>query len=117
MTFAADLRKLAKEAESNADEVGLVQKSKLCAQWEEEYVASIKAELTKRASHGCNDAYMNFDRAKFSNTGLGRPAEMLELFLTELSNPESTLCTEAGCLQDIGFEVWNNAKFTAKFTW
>lgn len=115
--FVDELRELVSNADANADNADETQKTDLCLKWEEHYLPSMKSELTKRAARGNTDAYINFDRNLFSNTGLGRPSEMLELFLSELQDPDSKRCQNKGFLQGITVEVWNNTKFTVKFSW
>ena len=105
---------MVENAESNTGDVQEAQKKACILRWTSEYEDIIRAELKKRAGQGNRDAYINFQKASFQNTGIGHPAEMLTLFLTHISNPDDT---EDAWLQDIHFEVWNNAKFTVKFSW
>ena len=78
----------------------------------------IVAELELRASDGHSFAHMNFDREDFADTGIGRPRDVARMFLAELANPSSAICTQKpGLLAGVTFEVWNNQKFTVRFSW
>jgi hypothetical protein len=78
----------------------------------------ICAELELRASEGYSVAHMNFDREAFADTGIGRPRDVMRMFLAELANPASVICTQPpGILAGVSFDVWNNQKFTVRFSW
>ena len=109
-TFAEELRAIVENAEANSGDVQESQKKACLVRWTSEYEEIIRGELRKRAGQGHRDAYINFQKTHFQNTGLGRPAEMLTVFLTHVSNPDEA---EDAWLH-IHFEVWNNAKFTVK---
>ena len=60
---------------------------------EADLAPSIFHELNKRALEGHSNAHINFDRATFSDTGIGRPRDVMRMFLDELSNPTSAIRT------------------------
>lgn len=75
-------------------------------------------ELTRRATAGHHDAYMNFRREDFADTGIARPNEVLRMFIDELKNMDSELCsTKRGCLHGITTEHLNNSRLTVRFYW
>ena len=115
MSFAQELHELMKNADANSSLHDETQRDEIFTKWRADFEDMIKQELRKRASRGYTDAHINFDRHAFSNTGLGRPAEMLGWFLGELSRENGRV--DNPCLKDIQHEVWNNAKFTVKFSW
>ena len=100
------------------EDVEAKRKSVFLRKWDAIYTQSIQIELERVALSQKQEAYMNFDREHFVKTGLGRPGDTLEMFLTALS--DSALFPDGlypGMLKDITFEVWNNPKFTVKFSW
>ena len=85
---------------------------------ETELAPTILSELQKRASEGHTDAHINFDRETFSDTGIARPRDVMRMFLDELANPDSVICTDtAGKLKGVKYDVWNNVKHTVHFAW
>ena len=90
----------------------------LFTQLERTLAPAICAELAQRAAAGYADAHMNFDRELFADTGIGRPRDVARMFLAQLADPQSVICTNpAGVLAGISFDVWNNQKFTVRFWW
>ena len=116
-SFVDTLKQLSTQDITNED-VEAKRKSIFLRKWDAIYTHSIQIELERVALSQKKEAYMNFDREHFVKTGLGRPGDTLEMFLTALS--DSTLLPDGvypGMLKDITFEVWNNPKFTVRFSW
>ena len=81
--------------------------------------------LDHAASRGKYEKYINFDREDFKANcpGLGNPREFQALWLSEMTNPESSyvpinpLTGEKRDFQGIKYDIWNNGAFTTVFTW
>ena len=89
----------------------------------EKYLIDVRESIFRAAKKGAREKYINFNRDDFKANfpGMGTPAQVQRAWLTEMCNPESKYIIENDgkklTLEGIEADVWNNSKFTTKFTW
>ena len=100
------------------------------------YFQPIKDAICRASEKGNREKYMNFTRAhcKANFPTLGSPTEVLQRWLTDITNPNSQYAPKINYTDDVGdsecaqtrkpdhleglkFNVWNNGAFTVHFTW
>ena len=89
----------------------------------EKYLNDVRESIFRAAKKGSREKYINFNRDDFKANfpGMGTPAQVQKAWLTEMCNPDSKYMIEVDgkklTLEGIEADVWNNGKFTTKFSW
>ena len=89
----------------------------------EKYLNDVRGSIFRAAKKGERVKYINFNRDDFKANfpGMGTPAQVEKAWLTEMCDPESKYIIENDgkklTLEGIEADVWNNGKFTTKFSW
>ena len=89
----------------------------------EKYLNDVRESIFRAAKKGAREKYMNFNRDDFKANfpGMGTPAQVQKAWLEEMCDPDSKYIIEDGgkkfTLEGIEADVWNNGKFTTKFSW
>ena len=126
MAFVAELNAIEVEVDDNVkpkkrslDEV----RDELFTVLTEKYVIDVRESIFRAAKKGSREKYINFNREDFKANfpGMGTPAQVQKAWLTEMCNPDSKYMIEVDgkklTLEGIEVDVWNNGKFTTKFSW
>ena len=92
----------------------------------EKYHSIIKNGIISAAKQGKREKYINFDKNDFKANfpGLGYPKDIQENWLEDvITNPSSDFLPRhydtdmPEHLNGLIYEIWNNKKFTTKFSW
>ena len=88
------------------------------------YHEKLRKAISQAASKGERIKFMNFTYDDFNCKfrGIGKPAKVQSLWLSEMTNPESKyLKIDDGedlvCFEGLIWNIWGNAKFTTVFEW
>lgn len=89
------------------------------------YHEKLLSSISRAALNGYSNKYMNFtyDDFKANSPKLGKPSVVQDMWLKEMSNPDSKYLKTADgdddlqCIQGITWEIWGNIKFTTVFKW
>ena len=82
-----------------------------------QYADKLWNALKKRGTSG--SLHFNFNRNDFSQTGIGSPRLVCNMFLNELTKTgDYTICKRSnGKFHGMHYNVWGNRAFTTHFTW
>tara|TARA_Y100000389_G_scaffold193871_1_gene223161 strand:+ start:1622 stop:2014 length:393 start_codon:yes stop_codon:yes gene_type:complete len=130
MSFAEQMKSLAIISEEENREKKLKRqeeiKDKMFKQLSDKYLLSIKNGILNAAKKGKTEKYINFKREDFKANyhGLGGVVAFQNLWLNEITNPESKYLIddpdnegEKINISGIKFKIWNNSSFTTVFSW
>jgi hypothetical protein len=130
MSFAAELKQAVSDAPETrrppTDEERARVRDEIMTRLTDKYLVEVRESIMRAAKKGYREKYINFNREDFKANfpGLGTPPELERDWLKEMCNPNSKYLAgdEAGdvrrpTLEGIDAEVWNNGKFTTKFSW
>ena len=90
------------------------------------YHEKIVTSISRAAINGYSEKYMNFTYEDFKANfpGLGKPSTVLDMWLKEMSNPDSKYLKtddeeeeDLQCVEGIEWDIWGNHKFTTVFKW
>ena len=88
------------------------------------YHEKLRKAISQASYRGERVKYMNFtyDDFKANLHGIGNPAKVQSLWLSEMANPESKYLKIADgddleCLEGLKWNIWGNSKFTTVFEW
>ena len=104
----------------------LEKKDEMYKKLTEKYHSIIKNGIISAAKQGKREKYINFDKNDFKANfpGLGYPKDIQENWLEDvITNPSSDFLPRhydtdmPEHLNGLIYEIWNNKKFTTKFSW
>ena len=104
----------------------LEKKDEMYKKLTEKYHSIIKNGIISAAKQGKREKYINFDKNDFKANfpGLGYPKDIQENWLEDvITNPSSDFLPRhydtdmPEHLNGLMYEIWNNKKFTTKFSW
>lgn len=115
-----------KKKNQKLEEQKLDKKENIYKELTEKYHGIIKSGIMSAAKQGKREKYINFDRNDFKANypGLGYPKDIQQNWLDDvITNPASDFLPRhydtdmPEHLNGLIYEIWNNKKFTTKFTW
>lgn len=101
-------------------------KDRMFKELSEKHLLSIKTGIMNAAKKGKTEKYINFKREDFKANcpGLGGVVAFQNLWLSEITNPESKYLiedpdnkSEKIHISGVKFDIWNNQSFTTVFSW
>ena len=89
------------------------------------YHEKLVSSISRAALNGYSNKYINFKYEDFKANypGLGRPSIIQDMWLKEMSKPDSKYLKTADgdedlqCIEGIKWDIWGNQKFTTVFKW